>query len=164
MAFIYKYQDGDIFARSVPLLDFVVVRPFMDLLPAESGVFITGMNVVHQEMVQPIVTFNDAIQFLYFGPGLGNISIQGFILVHQRGIYEFIFQLLKNIQGKEVDVMIGRYVLSMVLQSFQLNLIQDPIPDITFTLQFTITKSSLHYRQQIPFQCNQPTLLTIQSI
>lgn len=162
MAAIYHYNNSgngnqEIFKSGINVLTSVKV-PFLDTLltPANLAV-ITEMSIQNSETVQFFMTFDDAINWFYFGKGLGSLTIRGMLLTCENGtpgLGVLLDDVMRKARGKSVDVSLGNAVFRCLMTSFNLNLSQDPSPVVEFTLGLSIYAHSLPTREKINVPCD----------
>ena len=148
---------SEIFKSGINVLTSVRV-PFLDTLLAPSNLaLITEMSIQNNETVQFFMTFDDAINWFYFGKGLGTLSIRGMLLTCEGGtpgLPVLLDDVMRKTRGKSVDVSLGNAVFRCLLTSFNMSLSQDPSPVVEFTLNLSIYSHNLPTRERINVPCD----------
>lgn len=160
MAAIYRYDTSggsqELFKSGINVLTSVKV-PFLDtLLSPDNLSVITEMSIQTSETVQFFMTFDDAINWFYFGKGLGSLNIRGLLLTCDKGtpgLSVLLDDVMRKTRGKSVDVSLGNAVFRCLLTSFNLNLTQDPSPVIEFSLGLSIYSHNLPTREKVNVPC-----------
>lgn len=161
MAAIYHYNTSEgnkeVFRSGINVLTSVKV-PFLDnLLAADNLALITEMTIQNSETVQFFMTFDDAINWFYFGKGLGSLSIRGMLLTSDKGtpgLPVLLDDVMRKMRGKSVDVSLGNAVFRCLMTSFNLSLTQDPSPMVEFTLGLSIYSHNLPTREKVNVPCD----------
>lgn len=162
MAAIYHYNnsatgDRDIFKSGINVLTSVRV-PFLDTLLTKGNLaVITEMGIQNNETIQFFMTFDDAINWFYFGKGLGSLTIRGMLLTCDDGtpgLPILMDDVMRKTRGRSVDVSLGNAVFRCILTSFNLNLTQDPAPVVEFTLNLSIYAHNLPARERLNLPCD----------
>lgn len=147
MAAIYHYNETDeIFKCGIKVLNSVKLEFLKELLTDKNQTIITELSIQAAETVQFFLTFDDVINWFYFGKGLGTMTIQGLILTGDEGspgLSTFLNVSMKEMRGKTVQASVGNAIFYGVLTNFSLNLTQDPSPIIAFTLSFAVVDHNL---------------------
>ena len=142
MATIYKYDTEtkeELFKCGIQVLTSVKLEFLEDLVTQENLTVITEMSIQAAETVQFFLTFDDVINWFYFGKGLGTMTIQGLILTganKDAGLHTFLNESMGKMRGKSVQASVGNIVFTGVLTNFSLNFTQDPAPLVAFSLSF----------------------------
>jgi hypothetical protein len=159
MAAIYHYNtsDQEIFRAGINVLTNVKV-PFLDTLLAPGNLaLITELGIQNNETVQFFLTFDDAINWFYFGKGMGSINIRGMLLTCDSGtpgLPVLLDDVMRKMRGKSVDVSLGNAVFRCIMTSFNLMLTQDPAPVVEFTLGLNIYSHNLPTREKANVACD----------
>lgn len=162
MAAIYHYNNSatgskEVFRSGINVLTSVRV-PFLDNLLAPSNLaVITEMSIQTNETVQFFMTFDDAINWFYFGKGLGTLTLRGILLTCDDGtpgLPVLLDDVMRKTRGKSVDVSIGNAVFRCLMTSFNMNLSQDPSPVVEFNLSLSIYSHNLPSRERINVPCD----------
>jgi hypothetical protein len=148
-AVFYKYaeKDNTIFKGSININENVHVGFLYDLV-GPAGVLINEVTVQHRDTIQYFLTFDDVINYFYFGKGLGSLNISGCILSDCNGNWPALHKLMNrigSIRGKTVNVFIGGISFTAVLSSFTLRASADitSLHIVDFNFQLDIIDSSL---------------------
>jgi len=138
---------NSIFKGDFPVVDVIRVDFLESILGSKSGVVITSLEVINTETIQYFLTFDDAINYFYFGKGLGTINIRGMIFSdcngNMPGIGAF-YNAVGAVRGKTVRVSLGYAAFEGVVSNFSTATAPDPALLTEFSLTLTMTNHNLH--------------------
>ena len=118
-------NNGDV----ILFQDSFLVQPnvyigFLSNLVGPSGFLIVNeVTMQHNDTVQYFLTFDDVIDYFYFGKGLGAMNINGMVFANCYGEWtsiNLLLQQLGSIRGTTQTVQFGNVSFSGVLSSFNL--------------------------------------------
>jgi hypothetical protein len=144
-AVFYVYdKDKDIFKSGVTFSNVVRIFEengndfFASMLGDPGMCIITNVAINNTDVVQYFLSFDDAIQYFYFGKGLGSMSISGMFFAncdgYMPGIGTFYNKIGEN-RGKPVIISLGGTAFRGVINSFSTSTLADPEPITEFQIQ-----------------------------
>lgn len=136
---------GNMKAPEVVQIDFLnsLITQFKDTM-----IVINSVEVSNNETIQFFMTFDDVIEYFYFGKGIGNIGISGTIFStfdascneSMPGLSK-LYAAIGAVRGKIVNVSLGNIVLQGVITNFRT--ITSPEP--TLATEFSIAINVINH-------------------
>ena len=139
-AIFYKPLVGtEFFKGDLHLVSSVYVDFLQNFIGSDSLAIVTQVGIQNSDTIQYIMTFDDVINFFYFGKGMGSITISGMLLSNGNGelpgAYRFHNDVIGSARGKRVKVSMGNTVFVGVISNFGINVIADPnVAEFTISL------------------------------
>jgi hypothetical protein len=107
---------------------------------------ITDVSIDNSETVQYFLTFDDVINYFYFGKGLGTITINGMLFSdcdgNVPGVNAF-YEIISNKRGQPMTVSLGAYGFTGIISNYRTAVAADPTMLIEFQLTLTIISHTL---------------------
>lgn len=131
---------GDVSVVSAVGIDFM-----NGFVGPDTMAIITSVSTNNTETIQYFLSFDDVINYFYFGKGLGSLTISGLIFSdcygRMGGVDSLYFDAIGKARGKVVSVSIGRAVFRCVIQNFTTEVqVQD-----TYLTAFSINLSIIDH-------------------
>jgi hypothetical protein len=147
-AVFYTYTGGDIF-KTIPgdASSLVNIQTLDNLVSNDGSLAIyTSIGIVMNEIVQFFPTFDDVIHFLYFGRGLGSISVSGVLFSdcsHSIPGLQSLFSSIEAMKGQEVAVSLLGISFYALVTSSNCVIMGEPDTMAEFQITLQVTKDSL---------------------
>lgn len=120
--------------------------PFLDgLIGYEGFSIITDVSVQNSDTIQYFLTFDDFINYFYFGKGLGSLAINGIMFTNCLGDMpgvDMFYSRIAAYRGSTVDVSFGNTVFTGVISQFAINAESENMTAM-FSIMLTIVDHSL---------------------
>lgn len=159
MATIYQYDKisgKEFFKAGIQVINSVNVEFLGKLLDDKSLTVITELSAQTSEVVQFFTSFDDIINWFYFGKGVGTLTISGMLLTNDKGtpgLPILLDEVMRNTRGKMVGVSIGNAAFNCVLTGLSFQMTQDPSPVVSFHLNLGIVGHSLPMQREETTTC-----------
>jgi hypothetical protein len=119
---------------------------------------VNEVNLHHNDTIQYFLTFDDLIDYFYFGKGLGVMTINGMVFSNCYGEWtsiNLLLQRLGSIRGSTQALQFGGVSFSGVLSAFSLRASAESANThaVDFTLQMDLIANSLP-SPRFPSPCN----------
>lgn len=135
-------QDKAVFKSGFPYLTPVSVDFLSEIINEDSMVIITTIGIHNNDTIQFFLSFDDLISHLYFGKGLGAITINGILFSDCDGVIpglgkKGLYEAISTKRGKKVKVSCaGGATFTGIIVSFNTNTMAEP--DVMTEFQITI--------------------------
>ena len=143
----YTAQGGDLFKRETGGASSLVSVPALDGLIGESGLAIySDVTVQLGETLQYFLTFDDVIKFIWFGKGLGNITVNGVLFSDCSGALPGMsqyFSAFSSLRGQSTEITVGEQTFTAVVSNANLSIMAEPDTMAQFQLVFSIVNHQL---------------------
>lgn len=123
--------------------------PFLSNLVGPGGsLIVTEVTLQHNDSVQYFLTFDDFINYYYFGKALGSISITGMLFSDCSGDFRSLNTLmarLASIRGTTQKISFGNTTFTGVMSTFTLKASSDAssIQALDFMVQLSVIDNSM---------------------
>ncbi len=121
-----------------------------------SHTIITDVSIDNSDIVQYILTFDDVINWFFFGKGVGQITIRGILFTDcdgkAPGLPAF-YNSIGNNRGRVVRISMGPVVFSAIIQAFNTTVVADPTHLVEFSVSLGIVDHQLG-RPNVQVNCN----------
>ena len=156
--FHYNTQGADIFKGGISVLSAVRIQFLQSLFENPNNLcVVTDLGIQNSETIQFFLTFDDMINWFYFGKGMGSMTIRGLLLTSDGGTPPGLLLLLSEgmsqLRGQQVSVSVGNATFVGVMSNFSLNLTQDPAPMVEFQINLNIVHHTLPIRRRVNVNC-----------
>lgn len=147
MAAIYYAVDNakGMFKGSFPSNNMVKIPALNDLMSVEAAqtnyTVVTDIAVETSDILQFFTTFDDVINWFFFGKGLGNLVVKGMIFTDCDGKASGLGVLNNTVaalRGKEIELSLGTVAFKVVVTSTRISIMAEPVMVAEFTLNFAI--------------------------
>ena len=126
-----------------------VYIPFLqNLIGSESQLIVTEVTMQHRDTLQFFNTFDDFVNYYYFGKGLGSMAISGMVFSDCLGQFGGLYDLqntLAYIRGSTQNISFGNVAFQAVMNAFTLRASADmsALHSIDFNIQMDVIDSSM---------------------
>ena len=162
-AVFYTYDTGrDIFKAGITFSNVVRIFGsnggdfFAGIIGSPGMAIITNVQVNNSDIIQYFMTFDDVINYFYFGKGLGTMTVNGMIFSNcdgnMPGVGRFYARVAAN-RGREVVVSLGGAVFKGVISNFSTSTLADPEPVTEFQLTISMTSHGLGSSRNFESTC-----------
>ena len=146
-AVYYQYQNNkDIFLKNVSMSTPVSVSGFPDPGPGML-ILTTGVGIETSETIQYFLTFDDVIDFMWFGKGVGSLVVSGMAFLDCSGSFNSLaafYGWVASNRGKVVNVSLaGNTWFSGPVAGTSVNIMSEPDTYAEFTVHIAMTNHSL---------------------
>lgn len=137
----------NVLGTPIYILDFVFIEPFLKtttLFPVVTRIVLSG-----SELIQPILTFNDLIDFLYHGQSIQTLIIEGVIATENTLVeaHNEFANLLASLRGKTFKISLGLVALEVILSRYSLQYSQNQtVGLISYSMECYVVSSNLYPR------------------
>ena len=142
----YTYAGKDIFLGDIQFQTPVSVGFLSDLYSADSLALVTNVGIGTVETVQYFLSFDDLISNLFFGKGVGSITVSGILFSTCNGDIPGLaafYSDMGGIRGSVVTISIGKYAFSGVVQSSNIDISSEGDTMAHFSLQLGMTNHTI---------------------
>lgn len=167
MAAIYTYDsssNAEIFKGGINVITAVSLPSEFDAIKTSSNSLsvITDISFQTSEVIQFFLTFDDIVNWIYFGKGLGTMTIKGMLLTTTNnstpGLPSLLTGTLAALRGKEVTISIansnsGGATFNCVMTSANISMTQDPSPVVEYVINLSIISHTIPMKQQFISTC-----------
>jgi len=143
----YTAQGGDLFQRGTGGASSLVSIPALDGIIGESGLAIySDVTVQLGETLQYFLTFDDVIKFIWFGKGLGDITVNGVLFSDCTGDLpgaSQYFQAFGSLRGESTQITVGSQTFTAIVSNANLSIMAEPDTMAQFQLVFSVVDHQL---------------------
>lgn len=147
MAAIYYAIDNTkgMFKGSFPANHMVRIPALNDLMSSESAksryTVITDIAVETSDVLQFFTTFDDVINYFFFGKGLGNLLVKGMVFTDCDGAapgLDTLTDTIGGLRGKKIEMSLGKWAFEVIITNSRISIAAEPVMAAEFTLTFAI--------------------------
>lgn len=144
-AFFYSYNGNDVFQTTQSAGSIVQIDFLNSVVTAENFIMYTAVGVQTSEIIQYFLTFDDVIDYLHFGKGLGTVVVSGIIFSdcneNLPGVNN-LYSAFGSVRGKSVKVSLGSYSAKAVVVNSSVEVVGEPDTMAQFTITLNIISDS----------------------
>lgn len=146
-AIYYTSSTKDVFKNGIDFKAPINISILSDVFQTPDNLaLVTSVALQSTEVIQFFLTFDDVINYLFFGKGLGSLTISGILFCdcsgNIPGLGTFMTSYGKS-RGQPVQMSIGSVVFEGIISNLACTLIAEPDTMMEFTLQVSLIKNSL---------------------
>ena len=148
-------KAGDIFRSNMQAPDIVQIDFLQSLLTTpqlqSAMIVLSNVEVSNNETVQFFMTFDDVVQYFYFGKGIGQITVNGTIFSNfdsgcneQMPGIQLLYKAIGTVRGQKVLVSFGTGgpTFQGVITSFRTSLSPEPVLVADFSISISVVDHS----------------------
>lgn len=144
-AYFYTYRGNDIFQTAQSDGSIVAIDFLDQVVGPDNLIMYDSIGVQTSEIIQYFLTFDDVIDYLHFGKGLGNVIVNGTIFSdcdeNLPGV-NALYDAFGAVRGKTVKVSFGSYAAVAVVVNSSVNVVPDPATMAPFSITLNIISDS----------------------
>jgi len=144
-AFFYTYNNNDVFKVAQSDGSIVAIDFLDQVVTPANFIMYNSVGVQTSEIIQYFLTFDDVIDYLHFGKGLGNVIVSGTIFSDCNedlpGV-DALYSAFGSVRGKTVKVSLGSYAANAVVVNSSVEVVPEPDTMANFSITLNIISDS----------------------
>lgn len=144
-AYFYTYNNQDVFKVAQSDGSIVAIDFLDNVIGSENLIIYDSISAQTSEIIQYFLTFDDVIDYLHFGKGLGNISVSGTIFSdcnEELPGVGALYDAFGEVRGKTVNFSLGTYSATAVVVNSAVTVVAEPDTMATFNITMNIISDS----------------------